>query len=152
MKQRTEINSSYSTWDEIILGVTGSILSPLLFNIFLINLFFIIEDLDIASYADDNTPYVSANIIDGFAKSLEEASTELFKWSTDNLMKRYAKKCHLLVNTNNTVEIREKIALARLTSYIDISERRIVMNTFFNHGSATAFLYGCVTLVLTTEK
>ena len=47
----------------------GSTLRPLLFNIFLIDLFFIIEDTDIDSYADDNTPYVSADNIDGVMKS-----------------------------------------------------------------------------------
>ena len=65
-KQRTKTNSTYSSFLEIIFGIPqGSILGPLLFNIFLIDLFFIIEDTDIASYADDNTPYVIADNIDG---------------------------------------------------------------------------------------
>ena len=33
-----------------------------------------IENTDIASYADDNTPYVSAGNVDGVNKSLKEAS------------------------------------------------------------------------------
>ena len=106
-KQRTKINSTYSSLLEIIFGVPqGSILGPLLFNIFLIDLFFIIEDTEIASYADDNTPYVIADNIDGVIKSLEEASEILFKWFNDNLMKINADKCHLLVSTNNTVKIK----------------------------------------------
>ena len=60
-KPRAKINSSYISLLEIIFGVPqGSILGPLLFNIFLIDLFFIIEDTDIDSYEDDNTPYLSA--------------------------------------------------------------------------------------------
>ena len=39
----------------------GSILGPLLFNIFLCDLFFIMNDIEFASYADDNTPYVVGN-------------------------------------------------------------------------------------------
>ena len=35
----------------------GSILGPVLFNIFLYHLFFIIDDVDVASYADDKTSY-----------------------------------------------------------------------------------------------
>ena len=56
-KQRTKINSAYSCWEEIIFGVPqGSILGPLLFNIFLCDLFYMMSDTDFASYADDNTP------------------------------------------------------------------------------------------------
>ena len=88
---------------EIIFGVPqGSILGSLLFSIFLIDLFIVIEDTDIGSYVDDNTPYVIAYNIDGVIKYLEEASEILFKWFNDNLMKINADKCHLLVSTDNT--------------------------------------------------
>ena len=50
--QRTKINSEYSYWEEILFGVPQwSILGPLLFNIVLCDLFFIMENIDIASYA-----------------------------------------------------------------------------------------------------
>ena len=106
-KQWTKINSACSSLLEFVFGVPqGSILGFLLFNIFLIDLLFTIEDTDIASYAHDNTPYVNVDNIDEVIKSLEETSEILFKWFNDNLKKINTDKCHLLVSTNNTVKIK----------------------------------------------
>ena len=64
-KQRTKINSDFSSWEEILFEVPqGSILGPLLFNIFLCDLFFRMNDVDFASYADDSTPFFVGNDID----------------------------------------------------------------------------------------
>ena len=79
-KQRTRVNNSYSTWFAIFFVVSqGSILGPLLFNIFLTDLFFILNKIDVANYTGDNTSYTSSNEVNGLIKSLEEASKELFK-------------------------------------------------------------------------
>ena len=52
----------------------------MLFNIFLVDLVFILNKIDIANYADDNTPDTSSNDVNELIKSVEEASKELFKW------------------------------------------------------------------------
>ena len=57
----------------------GSILRPLLFNIFVCDLFYMMSDTDFASYADNNTPYFSADTIDEVIKKLETAFVILFK-------------------------------------------------------------------------
>ena len=167
-KQRTRVNNLYSTWFEIPFGVhQGSILGPSLFNIFLVDLSFILNKIDIANYADDNMPYTSSNDVNGVIKRLEEASKELFKWFDDNLMKSNHEKCHLIVSTNyngignfqieNTK--REKLlsipfdnklsfdyylsnickkasrklyALGRVTPYMNLSNRNILMDACFN--------------------
>ena len=86
-KQRTKVNRAYSSWSEIVLGAPqDSILGPLLFNIFLADLFLILKDVDIASRADDNTPYVIAENINGVITSLEKASKALFEWFKNNLL------------------------------------------------------------------
>ena len=48
------------SWEEIISRVPqGSILGPLLSNIFLSDLFLFFENYDLSNYADDNTLYSS---------------------------------------------------------------------------------------------
>ena len=87
-KQRTKINSSNSSWEEILFGIPqGSILAPLLFNIFVSDLFSVLNDVEFASYADDDTPYVVKNNIKSVIKSLENTSVELFKWFSNNQTK-----------------------------------------------------------------
>ena len=105
-KQRTKVNRTYSSWLEIVFGVPqGSILGPLLFNILLADLFFILNDVDIASYADDNTPYVIADDINGVIASLEQTSKALFEWFENNFLKSDADKCHLLVSSSDAVNL-----------------------------------------------
>ena len=70
------------------------------------DLFFILNDVDIASYADDNTLYVIADDINGVITSLEKASKTLFEWFENNLLKGNAIKCNLLVSSSDTVNLR----------------------------------------------
>ena len=65
-RQRTRLNLAYISWEKKLLRVPQrSFLGPLLFNIFLYDLFFIMDGIDFASYADDNTPYtIGSNMED----------------------------------------------------------------------------------------
>ena len=101
-KQRVEINDFFSSWDEILFGVPqGSILGPLLFNIFICDMFYFLEDYDIANYADDSTPYSAKQNNQLVIKYLEESSSILFKWLIENSMKINTEKSHLLISGND---------------------------------------------------
>ena len=64
-----------------------------------------ISDTDFASYADDNTPYISGDTIDEVVKRLETVSVNLFKLFADNQMKANLDKCHLIVSKNENVSM-----------------------------------------------
>ena len=61
------------------------------------------KETSFTSYADDNTPYVTAENLYEVIKSLEEDFIKLFQWFSDNQMKVNHNKCHLLVSGKNNV-------------------------------------------------
>ena len=82
IKQRTKINQGYSFWKEIYFGVTqGSILVPILFNIFLSYLFLVVRTVDFSSYDDNNTIYDEGDNIYEVIFYLQESSKNFLNGS-----------------------------------------------------------------------
>ena len=108
-RQRTKTNESYSSWEKILVSVPqGSILGPLQFKIFMCDLFFIVSKIDFASYADDNTPFVSGDKLDDVLDFLENATLKLIDWFSNNQMKTNPDKCHLLMSITASIVIKIK--------------------------------------------
>ena len=101
-KHRTKVNGSFSEWADISCGVPqGSILGPLLFNIYLNDIFFFLKECDIANYADDNTPYVTDKKIDTLLQKLYTDTSLLSRWFKYNFLQMNADKCHLLISNRD---------------------------------------------------
>ena len=71
------------------------ILGPLQFNIFFCNLFLIIKNIGIASYAD-NSPYTTGKAIGEAIQKVENVTKALFQWFSDSQMEDNPDKCHFL--------------------------------------------------------
>ena len=105
-KQRTKINTEYRSWEEFLFGVSqGSILGPLLFNIFFCNLFLIMNNTKLTSYADDNTPYAVGNNMEELIAKLQNASKTLCESFSDNQMKPNPDKCNFICSTSKKVSL-----------------------------------------------
>ena len=85
--------------EELLTGVPqGSVLGPLLFNIYLNDLFYIIENTDICNFADDTTPHSSGYNLKEVMEDVEHDCSILVEWFRDNYLTLNADKCHLLVS------------------------------------------------------
>ncbi len=97
-KQRVRVNASFSEWSNIDDGVPqGSILGPELYNYYANDLFLFIL-LEVANYADDNSPFCTAPTIPRVIENLEADAKNLLSWIQYNGLKANPEKFHLLLS------------------------------------------------------
>ena len=86
-KQRCKVGSAFSSWDEIKDGVPqGTVLGPLLFNIFINDLFFSIKESSICNWADDQTLYAYGHTLIESIYKLENDMSNTLRWFKSNRM------------------------------------------------------------------
>ena len=76
----------------------GPVLGPLLFNIYLYDLFYITESTNVCNFADDTTFYACGKDVNSLINRLEHDSYLATEWFENNSMKLDQDKCHLLVS------------------------------------------------------
>ena len=97
--QRTKVNTSFSSWAELICGVPqGSVLGPLLFNIYLNDLFLQFTNTHVCNFADDTTLSVCSLSLEELLRDLENDTLSAIIWFENKYMKLNQDKCHFLVS------------------------------------------------------
>ena len=85
-KHRVLVGSSASDLLEILLGVPqGSVLGPILFNIFINDLLFAVKE-NICNFADDNTLYVCGSDITDITRRIDNDLVFVIRWFSNNGM------------------------------------------------------------------
>jgi hypothetical protein len=110
-KQRVKINSTRSKWTDITKGIPqGSIIGPLIFNIFLNDIFYFAEQSDLYNYADDNCTAVHHDDINTLTELLTSETNVMIEWFTNNGMQVNPSKFQGVLfkanHINPTIDIR----------------------------------------------
>ena len=117
-KQRVKLNGSFGNWRETCAGVPqDSVFGPLLFNIYINDLFLMVKDTAIYNFADDTTIFAADSCLDKVLGRLETDAVVLSKWLPENFMKLNEGNCHLLalgtIQSNIKINIGEAIVEER---------------------------------------
>ena len=86
-KQSVKINNTHSVFQVLLSDIPqGSILGPILFNIFINNLFYRVKESEQHNFADDNTISSADFPVEKLLKSLERESQIATDWFKENNM------------------------------------------------------------------
>ena len=96
-RQRVQINNKFSSLKEVIAGVPqGSIDGPLLFNLFINDLFLFICFSTLSNYADDNNLFATGTDIQLINQMLLSDFRAVNNWFYENFMILNPGKCHFM--------------------------------------------------------
>ena len=115
-KQQIKINGILSSWSDVQKGVPQrSILGPLLFNVFINDIFYFVKKGTSYNYADDNTLSYGHPDFNVLTSVLESESNVLINWFKVNKMQANPDKFQVLAVGKKTFDKNMKICIQNST-------------------------------------
>jgi hypothetical protein len=98
-KQRVKLGECRSDWSTLCKGVPqGSILGPLIFNIFIHDMYYIMKKCILFNYADDNTLFFTSETLNELVNVLTHEAELAVNWYELNGMQANAEKFQFIVS------------------------------------------------------
>ena len=92
---RCKVGNCFSIWRKITSGIPeGSILKPLIFTIFINDIFLFAKNSTLCNYADDNTQFSCEKTLDQVTHNVQTDFRTLQVWFYDNFLVLNLQKCH----------------------------------------------------------
>ena len=115
-KQRVKLRGCVSDWTTITKGVPqGSVLGPMLFNLFLNDIYFANSTAELYNYADDNTICASGVNVETVKKLLCIEATRNISWFKNNLMEANPNKFEFILFGRNVNPVTESLSFSDVT-------------------------------------
>ena len=97
------------------------------------DLFLVVKDVNFASYADVDSIYQSGRNVDDVINNLQLSAEKLFSWFSDNQMKGNTDKCHLIMSTSNTPELKVGDSLIKTSTCKKLLDVKIDYKLMFDN-------------------
>ena len=125
------MNNNFSLWKDIFSGVPqGSILGPLMFNIYINDIFLFPENVCLSNYADDTTLYSIGENHNTNRNILNKKFLSLQKWFYDNYMVlNPGKSCYISFGSNPD----KRDLILEYSTKIPSAEEYIVLGVTINN-------------------
>ena len=111
-------------------------LGPILFNVFINDIFIIFDGKTICNFADDNTPYVCGPSLDYVIKSLQNTLSDVLKWCKYNSLVANPAKFQFILPGSPNIDISIEVNCQCITNSKVVKLLGILIDdklTFYPH-------------------
>ena len=103
-RQRVKLSNCRSSWSYLKKGLPqGSVLGPVLFNIFINDMFYFMDKCALYNYADDNSISAISGSVQEVMTCLENYCRVTIKWYIDNGMEANPSKFQFLIGSSRAL-------------------------------------------------